>query len=177
MMRELKLGSPYTPVAGKPEGVFFEASSSGFELIYNYARPTAKEIQQMQSGEAFQIAYAEVGGAIWILSKVGSLEWSDAPFHPALSSGWQDVPLPEGPEEGTALTVMLTDAASGGTIKSLRAIGLGHDFSVSLILAMSELSKKPFDRASYFAGLDRTMAAYTTKQLVDRAEKKWRLRK
>lgn len=171
---QFSVGAKCPALAGRGEGVIFEADSSGYLMIYNLVRPREEEIEQMRSGEAFEIAFAAKNGAIWVLSKCGDMPWSDSPFHPALAPHWSDLVLP-GDGEGHALTLISADAAST-EIKSLRLIGLGHDFSVRLHEACAELAAAPFDSGSYDRGIAETMAAYTTRQLLGMAAAKWGIR-
>lgn len=170
----IKLGSPLPNVSGHGEGAIFHADENGYILVYNFDRPTQDEIAQMHEGCPFEIAYTVIGGAIWILSRCGTLEWADAPFHPALSPRWDRLPAPAG-TEGHALTLIMTDATDT-TVKSLRVIGLGHGFSVKLREEIRSLAQKSFDPEEYGRSINNTLAAYSTKKLLSMASEKWRLK-
>lgn len=163
---KLEVGTPYLPVAGRPEGAIFDIDSAGARLIYHFRRPTQQEISAVKAGQKFEIRFAELDGIIWVLSKCGSLNWTDAPYDPHLSLLTGDFPEILGENEGLALTLMITDADTA-EIKSLRMIGLGHRFSVSLLSRAKALRETPFSLERYQNSLRATMAKYTTKQLVD----------
>lgn len=170
----LKVGSVLPAMAGRGEGVYFDLSDSGYLLIYNYAGPDEKELAAMREGQAFEIRFTVLEGVIWVLSKCGSMEWTDAPFHPMLSR-YRSVPLPSEANAGALLTLIMTDAPSG-EVKTLRAIGLGHRFSVALAAAIAERMTQPFDGGAYDASVRSVQARYSTRELVARAADYFRLR-
>lgn len=173
-MKELKVGEQYAPILGRPEGVIFDADASGYTLIYNFSRPTQKEIDAVKSSQPFTIRFTVIDGIIWILTKCGSLNWTDAPYTPFLSAEWEKLEYP--PDGmGTLLTLMMTDATDG-TIKHLRAIGLGTSFSRDLREAIFEVGKGSFDISAYDQTLRRTYAAYTTKDLVGLSSKYYKVK-
>ena len=83
----LEVGKPYLPALGLGEGVRFNIGPDGAILIYCFDRPTPREVQAMGSGKDFEIRFVTVDGIMWILSKCGDLEWTDAPYNPRLSAG------------------------------------------------------------------------------------------
>lgn len=170
----LEVGKPYLPIMGRGEGAIFDANEGGYLLIYNFDNPKQSEIAQMGSGSPFEIAFTSIGGAIWILTKCGTLEWTDAPYHPALSLYADKLLRPTG-EDGTALTLVMTDARDA-TVKSIRMIGLGHNFSDKLYHQIVELAEKPFNLLDYNRNLNNTMMAYSTRALLNMSTARWKLR-
>lgn len=174
-MSILQVGQPYAPITGRPEGVIFDIDDAGAKLIYNFAAPTSKEISAMTAGNPFEIRFTELDGIIWILSKCGSLEWTDAPYDPHLSANLTRLRRPE-PGQGLALTLMMTDANTT-EIKSLRMIGLGEKFTDRLMDAVERVQALPFSVEAYSASLRGTMAKYTTKKLVSLAGDYYKLKR
>lgn len=166
-MSILQIGQVYQPVAGRPEGVIFDIDDAGAKLIYHLSRPTAQELASVKAGQKFEIRFVELDGLLWILSKCGTMSWTDAPYDPHLSLTLTEIPALE-PDKGLALTLMMTDADTA-EIRHLRMIGLGHKFSAALLDRAAALRAQPFSLEAYQASLRGTMARYTTKQLVDLA--------
>lgn len=173
-MEMYEVGGKLPAVSGKPEGVFFDIADDGAQLILNFARPTQREINAVQSSQPFDIKFVRLGDIIWMLTKCGSLAWCDAPYTPHLSPNLTKLDLPE-EGQGLALIVILVDAATN-TIKHLRAIGLGTDFSCKLISEIADIWSKPFNAAEYDAELSRVMGAYQTDALVKMARTYYKVR-
>ncbi len=162
-----QVGEKYAPITGRPEGVIFDIDDAGAILIYNFAAPTQKEIDATKAGNRFEIRFIEMGGIIWILSKCGSLEWTDSPYDPHLSVNLTELRRPD-PGQGLSLTLMMTDANTT-EIKSLRLIGLGEKFSNRLIDTVERVRAKPFDFHIHSLAISAVMAVYDTRKLVDLA--------
>lgn len=164
----LEVGKPYMPIVGRPEGVFFDLDEAGYTLIYNFDKPTQAEISAVSSDQPFEIRYLVLNETIWVLSKCGSLNWTDAPFNPNLSLNYA-APLEPTLGKGTALTLIMTNAADG-IVQHIRLIGLGTDFSTALRQEVIRLRNAKFNRASYDAGLSSVYAKYSTKALARMAD-------
>jgi len=173
-MSILQVGQPYAPITGRPEGVIFDIDDTGAKLIYNFRAPTDQEVAAMGAGNPFEIRFVELDGILWILSRCGSLSWTDAPYEPHLSANLTELRRPE-EGQGLGLTLMMTDADTT-VIRSLRLIGLGTKFSLALIDAAERLQVQPFSVQAYSASLRGTMARYTTRQLVSMAGDYFRLK-
>ena len=173
-MNTIEVGKPLPYGYQMDEGVIFHANEAGYILLYSFANPTENEIAQMKEGSPFEIAVTRKGGVLWVLSKCGNLSWTDAPFHPALSPKWRELVSPN-EDSGTALTLIMSDASTQ-LVKSLRLIGLGHNFSVKLLSCIKELAEEQFDQTQYNASVNKTMAAYTTKQLLSMRAFTWKLK-
>ena len=165
-MTTLQIGQIYQPVVGRGEGAIFDIDAAGAKLIYHFYRPTAKELAAVKAGEKFEIRFVELDGLLWILSKCGPLNWADSPYDPHLSLTVEEFPVLEQPDQGLALTLMVTDAETA-EIRSLRMIGLGHKFSAALLDRAKALRGQPFSLDAYRTSLQTTMARYTTNQLAD----------
>lgn len=173
-MELLKVGEVFAPLAGREEGVIFEAYGDGYILAYNFNNPTAEEIKAVSSQQSFEIRALRMKEVIWILSKCGSLAWADAPYSPHLST-LDGLIRPIGEGLGTSLLLLMLDARTG-IIKNLRLIGLGHKFSLELFDEIGETLKEPFDINEQRANITATMMAYSTRALADRAGIRYRLK-
>ena len=173
-MAELKIGGTLPQFAGRGEGTFFEAGANGYTLVYLLDRPRPDEIAAMSAGQSFDIRSLTLNGAVWILTKCGSMAWTDAPYSPHMSAHVSELIEPTDPAQGTLLTLILLDTRTT-EIKALRAIGLGHDFSRQLYRDIQAELAKPFG-TDYYRRVAATQAAYSTKKLADLASNRWRLR-
>lgn len=173
-MIKLEVGSVLQAMQGKNEGVYFEADGAGYSLIYNFMSPTEKEIEATKAGQPFEIRFLAIRSALWILSKCGTLNWTDAPFTPHLSRHAAELVRPQNEDEGTMLTLIMTDARDA-TIKSIRVIGLGHRFSVRLYDAIRELAELPFTPENYNLELALTRM-HPTNELVSMARNYYKQR-
>ena len=167
-MNELRVGGqcPYT--SGKPEGCYLIADASGLTLIHNYFRPEQNEIDEMSSGKPIEFRFVVVGGLLWFLSKPGSLNWTEAPYHPSLSPESAGLHRPVSASEGIALTHILV-RADDNTILSLRMIGLGNRFSRELCDALDSLRRSPMDLAAYYSSVYLVQQTKQTTDLVKMA--------
>lgn len=173
-MTIIDVGSVLPAMVGKSEGVYFEADGNGYTLIYNFASPTKDEIDSVKKESPFEIRFMVKGCILWIFTKCGSLNWTDASYTPHLSSDVADLQKPSNENDGTMLTLIMTDA-NNAVVKSSRVIGLGNKFSISLFDEIKELAKRPFDSLEYQRDLAQTMAL-PTKDLVRMTKDYWKLR-
>jgi hypothetical protein len=171
----LSVGGTFPTSKDRGEGVYFDIDESGLLLIYNFSNPSEKEIEAVQNDQPFEIRYLVKDGVLIMLTKAVSLNWTDAPYTPWLSSNFSQLPYPDSPSSGYALTFILVDAATN-VIKSLRLIGLGHTFSVSLYHEIEALRKDPLDPIVQNQKLRSMANAYTTKQLVSMASQYYKVR-
>lgn len=174
MINSIEVGGTFPLIAGREEGVIFETDASGFLLIYNLNSPTDKEIAAMKSEQPFEIRSVSFGGICWVLSKCGNLAWTDAPYTPHLSAGAKDLQRPN-TGLGIALTLLMVDAATN-IVKSIRLIGLGERFSLGIYNDIQELLSQPFEREQYFRSVKIAQIAHTTKELVQLASNRYKLR-
>ena len=164
-MISFEVGKPYLPALGLGEGVRFNIGPAGAVLLYGFDRPTPKEVASVGSGQSFEIRFITVDGIIWILSKCGALDWTDAPYNPRLSAG-----IPESIADGTGLglTLIMYDSRNA-VVKHVRYIGLGADFSRKLLAEANILRKIPQSMVEADASIQRTMLAFSTSKLAGMA--------
>lgn len=170
----IEVGKPYEPIARLSEGVYFDLDDSGARLIYHFARPTEKEIAAMQSGKDFEIKMTELRGILWIVSKCGALNWTDAPYNPRASLLSDSFPR-TGSGDGIALQLIMSDARTA-EVKSLRLIGLGAAFSAALLEAAQRLRVDGMAPSDVQSAIDEVMQTYSTTQIASMASHRYKLR-
>jgi hypothetical protein len=148
------------------EGTRFDFRQDGAVLILFFDRPTSQEIEQIKTGR-FEIGFFEKDEIIFMLSRLGSMNYIDAPYSVHLSKPFSFDELREG--MGFGLNIFLVDA-SNGILKALRYIGLSTDFSCRLQKAIVGQKTMKFDRRAYDMKLQHIYANYSTNDLVGRAE-------
>lgn len=173
MLEKYKIGLPCKEMQGKQEGAYFVVSPQGLMLFYNFYNPTPEEIEQVKSGKQFEICFMETKDIVFILTKAGQLSWVDAPYSPHLDRNFYlDEPSPG---SGYSLYLFLVDAKDS-TIKNMRLIGLGHNFSVELRKCIIENFEKPFDLQTYTQKIASIYNQYPTRELVKRSVHKFKLK-
>lgn len=172
-IRNLSVGEVYQLTYGKPEGIYVDVDASGILLVYNFIRPTESEVEQMSAGKSFEIRFTRIEDALYILTKCGKLNWTDAPYNPHLSHA--ELPPVTNNVDGYALTLLMVDAATG-VIKSVRLIGLGNKFSKALKSEIDRLRCMPFSWEDYNQRLRANNLAFSTNDLTRRAISYWKLR-
>lgn len=171
MMTEFKVGSVMPEFQGKQEGTLFQMDDSGMMFVVFFDSPTDFEIKQFDQGARFEFRFLELGKILFPMFKLGGLNWMDAPFFPQKSEcGFERIT--DG--SGYALTVMLVDSKTA-VLKSLRLIGLGHEFSKDFRSAAISLRDLPFDQQQAQSDLARITQTYPTSQLVKMSRKYYRL--
>lgn len=146
------------------EGVVFDISDSGAILMVFFHHPSKEEIEQFKSEKQLEIKCACFKHTIFILSKIGNLQWMDSPYHPDLSTSLTELKEAEG-GEGLSLQIMLFDS-SNGELKSLRLIGTSTDFTRKLYREISKLSLDKITYEKYMSYLSEMYKKYSTKDLV-----------
>ena len=166
-----KVGKTFLPALGIGEGVRFGIDSAGLTLMYMFSNPTRQEIKSMKSGTRFEIRFITIDGILWILSKCGSLNWTDAPYNPRLlGSAAGPISIADG--EGLSLLLMMLDA-DNAVVKSLRYIGLGTEFSRHLLAETFKLREQPMSRKDAEESIKRTMLSHTTDNIAEMAKERF----
>lgn len=172
--QKLEVGKPFPNYMPKQEGVQFDMRTTGAAAIVSFGRPTAKEIEQFDSKNPFQIKFVVLDNIIILLFKIGSLNWMDAPYTPHLSPdlGFLSMDIPDG--QGYSLLLSLVDYPSG-IVKSLRYIGLGTKFSQDLKKAILQVKESTFHMQDYYNRLNNIYAKYSTDQLEKLAKSYYKI--
>lgn len=170
----LAVGKAFSPIYGKPEGVYADMDASGILVVYNFTHPTQSEVEQMGAEKPFEICLTLMGDVLYILTKCGDLNWTDAPYNPHLSRQMGLRPITND-IEGYALTLLMVDVATN-IIKSIRLIGLGNEFSKALKNEIDGLQAKSFSREQYNQVLHDNNISFSTTDLVKLSDNYWRLK-
>lgn len=93
------------------EGVTFDITDSGAILLVKFPHPTAKEKREFKS-RGWQFKVATVDEIVFLLVRMGTLAWMDAPYNVHRSKHLTTIPsVPDG--EGLAVHALFIDAATG----------------------------------------------------------------
>lgn len=142
-----------------PDGVRFALTDSGAELLVCLGNPTENERSEFTNGTG-QFKFAVVNNIIYFLCRFGTLSWMDAPYNVHLGDGVA-FEFPD-ETEGLAMHAMLIDGVTGILIAQ-KMIGLPHDLSVKLMLAVACQPEIP----NYGETLFKTNMMYTTNDLLE----------
>ena len=156
-----------------PECCVFDADDAGLLLAFNYNSPTTTEIQSFKADTPFEIRFVRIDGILFILAKVGSMPWVDAPYAVQLS---RSASFPQlGENEGYALTLALIDRTTS-TVKGLRLIGLGHGFSNDLRSEILTHADDILIQSDYDRKISEIYRRYSTEQLVRFSTKRYKIK-
>lgn len=168
-MRTLKVGEHLEPgVTRYDEMPEYNYRGGQHLLIIAMSRPTPEEIEAVRSA-AVKLAFTVVDTILVFQYRFGSvLPWSDAVYT------WHKVPPAEqvrpprlSGEQRALLTIVLVAAATG-VVEALRIVSMSPTFSQRLHRAIERQIDDTFP-ADYDAQVARVFAAYTSRQLRDRA--------
>lgn len=155
------------------EGVQFDINDAGATMLVFFKHPTENEIDQFKSGKNFEIRFIELYGVIMITTKIGNLEWVDAPYSPHLGYKLNKFQIPnEG--QGLALKLIFIDAITG-EIKYMRLLGLSERFTRQLLGLILEQKNRKFDKTEYAKAVNKIYNTYTTRQIVQMSKDYCRL--
>ena len=76
-----------------PEGVRFDIDDSGAILLVFFNNPTEYEIEQFKYN--FEIRFTHLYNVIMITTKIGNLNWMNAPYTPHLSKNLTTLQMPD----------------------------------------------------------------------------------
>lgn len=173
-MQDLKIGGKYPPLAHAGECVAIDVDGSGITIAYNFQSPTAKEVAAMAEGQPFEIRFVTIADIMYVLTKCGSLNWTDAPFNPHLATN-ANLPEITNDHDGYALTLIMVDADTN-TIQSLRLIGLGNKISKAIRAEIEALKLKNFDADMYHRTIQLNNMMRSTTALAKMASHYWKIR-
>lgn len=162
-MNFLSVGDKVEEYHNYREGAKFDLDDNGAMLVVYFVNPTAEEIEQFKANKPFHIRFTKLDGIIFLTVKIGGLSWMDAPYSPHLSKNLTRYVLPD-EGQGLALTLIFIDSGTG-EIKSMRLIGLSHQFTKQLFGNVMEEAVKEFDYKEYDRKLRQIYQKYTTEQI------------
>lgn len=155
-MKSYKVGE--VVASPSPDGVVFDVQDNGGILLIKMGKPTAEEVRAFKSGLSFRFTVVE--DIIFLLVRMGRLQWMDAPYYKYLSQNLTQLNTADD-GEGLAITAMLIDADTG-VLKALKLISLDTDTIRRLTAAIMMQPEIP----DYNTRLYRVMSRYTTEDLV-----------
>lgn len=162
-MERYYVGQVIESFVGHSEETVFDMDDDGAFMLVFFNNPKEKEIKQFETGVNFEIRYNLMYNIIMITTKIGDLNWMDAPYDPHLSLNLTKIEMP-GENQGLSLLLILIDC-SNGEIKAMRFLGLGEKFSKKLLTTIGEVKMSSFNYEEYKNNLKRIFN-YSTKQIV-----------
>lgn len=154
---------------GLKDGYIMEYNNiSGLILYMFFKRPLPEEEAQIAADKLFKITFTDYKGVGFFGVKFGNLPWGDCAFSPNL---YKDTPVFEELKNGKgyALNIVLIDTETG-TLKALRQIGLGNNFSRLFRDWCLESLKRQMSRSWYDKTVDECYEEYDVKQLIKQAK-------
>lgn len=162
-MHLLATGDRIEKYRGVCDGVMFDMADDGGTLLVLFRNPSAEETEQIKKGKLRFGLYIKEG-IIFMLSKFGSLAWTDAPYHAALSKKLTRMEN-LAPSKGYGVVIVLIDTANG-EVKALRQVGLGTEYSKKLREAIEKQRTELFSAGEYNRKLNETYTNYSTEDMV-----------
>lgn len=161
-MELYKVGQIVCP-PGQPDGVIFDMTDAGGVLYIRMNKPTAREKRDFKQGLSLRVAMVE--GVIFLLVRMGTGQWMDAPYYSRLSD-LNNLEYPAGPTDGYGIQAMLIDGATG-ILVGMKLIGMDHDVSLRLYEAIRIQPEIP----DYYSHVNRVLSRYSTTNLLALADK------
>lgn len=155
-----EVGKPIKEFIGHPDSVLFDIKDTDAMVFVLFNKPTKIELANFKQEMPFEIATSIIDGVIYFTFKFGCMDWMDAPYSPHLSRHLTTFEIPE-ENYGIPLTIYVVDT-SDGTVKTMRLIGLGTEFSKHLISTVMEAKMTPYDPAQYHRSIDKTYDTYSS---------------
>jgi len=145
------------------EAAYFDMDDAGATLTILFNRPTAKEVNVLQSG-SLEFGLFETQGIVFVLAKPEGMGWMDAPYMAHLSKNLTTLQEIEC-GQGYGCTIILADSSTG-KIKALRLVGLGTTLSRWLKNNIEWQLKREFDRKEYERALASATEKYSSEDMA-----------
>lgn len=140
------------------DGAIFDMDDGGGMLLIQMQKPTAAERRAFKDGLSFRFAVVE--DIIFVLVRMGTMPWMDAPYYRALSRNLTRFMVPQ-PGQGLAIQATLVDSTTG-IVEGLKLVSLKTDETLMLMRAIHDQPVIP----DYDSRLRRVMAQYSVDDLV-----------
>lgn len=163
---------------GKPDGYILDwHEENGLTLFVLFHKPTPGEIESMKGQMSFEIAFTELYDCGVISLKFAGLDWGDCSFEPRLYEKFMPIDCTKDRTQGLKLSIILVDT-SDGTVRALRMIGLGNDFSCKFMKWCEEKwsKKEGFTKEKHFENMDKVQRNYSSRELQKLALFRWKTR-
>jgi len=161
MLTGIEVGKPYPGVHRIPESAIFDFNQAGGLLLIALDNPTKKEIQDIRKGDV-KLGLLDKGGVIFLLSKFGSMNWMDSPYHVSMSGKYTLAPVFD-VTQGYLLQIVLLNS-NDRIVKVIRVVGMPHEMS----LMFRDLVEKQRGTSinEYYPRLHEIYTRYSTEDLV-----------
>lgn len=164
----LHVGQTRSEWKGMTDGYIMEYNNmSGLILFVFFKNPLPEELEMLSTDSRFKVTFTEYEGVGFFCIKFGALPWGDCAFSPNLYN--------EKPEfchiedgKGYPFNVIVIDGETG-TIKAIRTIGLGNQFSKRFREWCEESLSRNMTRSWYERKVKECYDKYEIRQLVKRA--------
>lgn len=164
-MNKLTVGTRYPKYHNYSDEIRFDIADDGANLFVSYNSPNEKEKEQFKSKHPLEIRFVTLGGVIYLLFKIGELQWMDVPYSPHLSLNLtQKINISD--DTSALLLLICLFNSSTGELLSMRGTTLGNRLSKSLIKEIDNALMKPFDSNEYNESIKNTYSRYTTKDMI-----------
>ncbi|MDD3946237.1 MAG: hypothetical protein PHI19_00160 [Clostridia bacterium] len=165
-------GVSYPSFATQTDGYRLEFTDDGGFVLYCFVDGiTDFEAKEFEGGKSVSVRYTVINDISYWCFKFGVLPWGDCPFSPSLyldagrPVSFDDV-LPDG--VGYSVTILLIESSTG-TVRYIRMIGLGHEFSVSFQAWASGAAKEPLGgKIEYNTRINDVYNVYDVNELAKR---------
>lgn len=147
------------------DGVTFDLTDDGALLVIHMRHLKAAEKQAFKRALTFHATVHE--DIIFVLVRMGLLQWMDAPYYRWRSRQLTEIELPEASHFGLAVHAMLVEATTG-VLVAQKLVGMDNATSVRILEAAREQPEIP----DYDARLARIYSQYSINALLGEATKK-----
>ena len=160
---------------GHMECVLFDIMDECAVLNLFYYNPTPHEIVQVLCSDNFEMKTLELKDALYVLTKIGELNWMDAPYNIHLSKHWENKDSYKEMEE-LELFIKMIDCTTG-IVSILRTINLKGNIIKQIKKAIERQLQLPFDRKTYDENIVECYKKYSTNQMAKMSGYGFRLHK
>lgn len=168
-----EVGKPIKEFIGQSDGILFDISDTGAMVFVLFNKPTKLELANFREDMPFEVTSCVFNDVIYMCFRFGCMDWMDAPYSAHLSTKLTSFQIPED-GYGLPLNVCVVDT-SDGTVKSLRVIGLGTEFSQNLITTVMENKMTPYNPANYQRSIDKTYDLYSSADISRMSENRYKI--
>jgi len=173
-LMRLAVGKEWPGTIPMAEGAYFEMENSGPLLLMFFDRPTESEIADARRGK-LQMGYYVHGSVIFLVYKLGSMPWMDAPFsvrrYKNLIQDWSDGIKPN---EGISIQILLVDRVTG-ILHCIRFISSSNAFAKGFRREIMKQIEAPYSDTAYNTDINEIYNTMTSEDIARRAENMFRL--
>lgn len=160
---------------GHAECVQFDIMDECAVLNLFYYDPTLYEMLQVRCSDTFEMKTLELKDSLYVLIKIGELNWVDAPYNIHLSKNWENKDSYKEMEE-LELFIKMIDCKTG-RVGILRSIELKGNIIKQIKKAIERQLQLSFDRKTYDENIVECYKKYSTNQMAKMAAYGFRLHK